>query len=80
MNKNLVPIDPRQEPRTKRFMEILSKMLNEWIVDDVLNQSDDDSWGLAGLIFTGSGPPASTLGYNGDYYLDITGGILYKNQ
>ena len=76
--KLLLPRDPNQPLRTKRFLQIVSQIMNSMIHGGTFNQVDDDQWGMANLFFTGDGEPAESLAYDGDYYLDLQTGILYK--
>ena len=66
-------------------MQLASAMLNSLALEgsdtsgvNVLHPTGGGSFGLSGLLFTGSGGPAATLGFTGDYYLDLTAGVLYK--
>ncbi len=44
----------------------------------VLHLEGVQLWGLACLFFHGNGPPAQSLAFIGDYYLDVANGIIYR--
>jgi hypothetical protein len=73
----LLPRNPGEDLRTRRFMDILQRMMNTLIRQGVL---DSVTGGIANILFTGSGAPASTLGFPGSYYLDVSSGVLYKKN
>ncbi len=80
---SLVPRDAftgEQRPRIRRFTEIVSEIVNELEYKGFLRDTPDGWLLFAGRLLTGHGIPAVTLGFNGDYYLDLDSGILYQNQ
>lgn len=78
MNTPLLGRDTEQSPRTLRVMGQLQTIHNSLIRDGTLFQIGLQNYGLIGLLYTGSGAPADGLAYTGDYYLDLSGGTLYK--
>lgn len=82
---NLIPRVPRpqspdQEQVLRRALDLHAAIINALLLDGTLFQDGAQSYGLTNLFFAGNGVPADTLAYTGDYYLDLTTGILYRKD
>ncbi len=76
---SLIPWNPEAPQRTRRHEQLVSEALNSLILAGVIAPTPA-GFGMANLFFTGVGPPASALGFTGDYYLDLSTGTLYQNE
>lgn len=81
MPQPLLPRSPSDDSlRTRRFIDMASKLLNSFIRTGVFAIEDQGEWGMGHLLFTGNGPPPADLAFQGSYYLDLTDGVLYEKQ
>jgi hypothetical protein len=89
MSQQLLTVgrDPTQEPRTLRFMQLVASVINSLARTPdnvaagslgVLHHEGPNAFGMAGLLFHGVGPPPESEAFLGDYYLDVTNGVLYR--
>lgn len=76
----LIGRDPEAKVRTRQFIDRVGSLLNSLIRAGTLFQAPSQEWGVAGLLFTGTSEPSSSLGHAGDYYLRVTTGVLYKKS
>lgn len=72
--------DPKQDPRTRRFLDLLRQILNSFLRKHTISQTGVDTFGMAHLLFAGHGAPPESLAYPGCFYLDLDTGILYEKS
>jgi hypothetical protein len=61
-----------------RTKQLDTGAIYEYIGDEITNVASD--WVLTLRMFTGSGSPADTLGFDGDIYIDESTGDFYKKS
>lgn len=71
------PLEHNSE-RLRRHCDEVATRLNELTRKGHLVPTAAGSWGLAGLFFSGHGNPDPSLGWIGDHYFDLDGGVLWK--